>query len=201
MNLPGPLTSEQEKQLRTVQASAKHLLALINDLLDLAKIESGKVDVSLEPVVCQNVVEEVSAALRPLAENKGLMIEVKLPKEDLAVRTDRRALHQILLNLTNNAIKFTEKGKIRLELGQRQDKGQKITEIRVVDTGIGIRPDDQKKLFQAFSQVDSSPVRRFEGTGLGLHLSQKLANLLGAQITFQSEYGKGSTFVVALPQR
>ncbi len=116
MKLPGPLTPDQEKQLRTVQASARHLLSLINDLLDLAKIESGKVELNLEPVVCQGVVQEVAAALRPLAEGKGLEFEAAVPAPELAVRADRRALSQILLNLTNNAIKFTEKGGVCLEV-------------------------------------------------------------------------------------
>ena len=117
MKLPGPLTPDQEKQLRTVQASGKHLLSLINDLLDLAKIESGKVELNLEPVECQGVVQEVATALRPVAEAKGLAFEISAPADDLVLRADRRALSQILLNLTNNAIKFTEKGGVRLELG------------------------------------------------------------------------------------
>lgn len=198
MKLPGPLTTDQEKQLRTVQGSAKHLLSLINDLLDLAKIESGKVELNFEPVLCQRVIQDVAIALRPLAEAKGIAFEVKVPAADLIVQTNRRSLSQILLNLTNNAIKFTEDGRVDLELRQRQVNGQILTEITVADTGIGIRPEDQVKLFQAFTQVDASIKRRYDGTGLGLHLSQKLAELLGGRITFQSEYGAGSTFTLVL---
>src|SRR5260370_19157058 len=114
MKLPGPLTADQEKQLRTVQGSARHLLSLINDLLDLAKIESGRVELNLESVECQDVVQEVAAALRPSADAKGLAFEATVARPDLTVRADRRALSQILLNLTNNAIKFTEKGTVCL---------------------------------------------------------------------------------------
>jgi PAS domain S-box-containing protein len=198
MKLPGPLTGDQENQLRTVQSSARHLLSLINDLLDLAKIESGKVELNLEPIVCQRVVEEVSAALKPLAQNKGLDFEVRMPSEDLTVMTDRRALSQIIINLTNNAIKFTDKGMIRVELGQVHENGKKRTEISISDTGVGIRAEDQSKLFEAFTQVNGHSARRHEGTGLGLHLSQKLAALLGARISFESEYGKGSTFKLVI---
>jgi PAS domain S-box-containing protein len=200
MKLPGPLTTEQQKQLATIQASAKHLLSLINDLLDLAKIESGKVELRWEPVICQAVAEEVATTLRALAEMKGLQFEIRLPAEEILLRTDRRALTQILINLTNNAIKFTTKGWIRLELGNRRENGKVFTELSVADTGIGIRPEDQSKLFQAFTQVDSSSSRQYEGTGLGLHLSQKLATMLGGRISFESQFGKGSRFTVSIPQ-
>jgi len=121
-----------------------------------------------------------------------------MPVADLVIRTDRRAFRQILINLTNNAIKFTEEGSVRIELAQRWENGQTRTEISVVDTGIGIRPEDQARLFQAFAQVDAMTRRRYEGTGLGLHLSQKLAELLGGHITFQSVSAQGSTFTLVL---
>ena len=199
MKLPGPLNFDQEKQLKTVQTSARHLLSLINDLLDLAKIESGKVELNLEPVSCHSVIQDVATALRPAAESKGLQFEVNVPANEIIVRTDRRAVNQILINLTNNAVKFTERGSVRLELSQHRDGGQTLTEIAVTDTGIGIRPEDQAKLFQAFAQVGASGRRRAEGTGLGLHLSQKLAELLAGEVTLQSEFGKGSRFTIELP--
>jgi protein-histidine pros-kinase len=201
MRLPGPLTSDQDKQLRTVQGSAKHLLALINDLLDLAKIESGKVELNLESVLCQNVLQEVATALRPSAENKGLAFEIGAPPAGTIVQTDRRALQQILLNLTTNAIKFTERGKVHLDLSRRQDGGRRLTEFSVTDTGIGIPASDKARLFQAFARVESVARRRADGTGLGLYLSQKLAELLGGWITLQSEPGQGSRFTLVLPER
>jgi protein-histidine pros-kinase len=197
MELAGPLTSEQQQQLQTIETSAEHLLSLINDLLDLAKIESGKVELMLEPVVCQSVIEIVAATLRPLAESKNLKLEVKTPQPALTLRTDQRALSQILLNLANNAIKFTRQGGVTIELAQLQTQGRRLTSISVIDTGPGIRPEDQARLFKAFEQLDSP--HHAGGTGLGLYLSQKLANLLGGYIEFESEYGRGSRFTLVLP--
>ena len=198
MGLPGPLNADQEHQLSIVQTSARHLLSLINDLLDLAKIESGKVEMKYEPIVCQSLVKEVAAALRPLAENKGLDFKVKTPKASVLVESDRRILGQILINLTNNAIKFTDKGKVRIELGIQRSNGHTLASIDVSDTGIGIRPEDKEKLFQAFQQVDDD--HRSEGTGLGLYLSQKLAVLIKGRIELESEYGKGSVFRLLIPK-
>ncbi len=204
MKLPGPLNADQEKQLRTVQTGAKHLLALINDLLDLAKIESGKVDLKLVPTDCKELIDEVAASLRQHAESKGLEFTVTVPL-GLTVRTDRRALSQIVINLTNNAIKFTERGSVRLKAERREESGSRTLEINVeisvADTGLGIRPEDQAKLFTAFSQVTSRTGQAQEGTGLGLHLSQKLAEALGGRIELKSEYGRGSTFTLVLPEK
>lgn len=197
MRLPGPLTADQDHQLQTVRTSARHLLSLINDLLDLAKIQSGKIEIDTESIACQRIVNEVVTTLRPLAEAKGLTFELSMPAQDVMVKTDRRALSQILLNLTNNAIKFTETGIVRLEVaGPRADN--RPIELRVIDTGIGIKPEDQEKLFRAFSPLAATG--RSDGTGLGLHLSQKLAELLGGSISFTSEFGKGSAFVLSLPR-
>jgi protein-histidine pros-kinase len=196
MELPGPLTPDQRQQLTTVQGSAKHLLSLINDLLDLAKIESGRIEVDLQPIVCQPVLREVVATLRPLADAKALDLDLRLPEENVEVRADQRALSQILINLVSNAIKFTDRGVVRVELAAVSSPRQVI--FRVVDTGAGIRPEDRAALFQAFSQAPATRGRA-EGTGLGLHLSQKLAGLLGGTITFVSEVGQGSTFELSLP--
>jgi protein-histidine pros-kinase len=198
MEMPGPLTADQQKQLDTIQSSAKHLLSLINDLLDLAKIESGKVEINLERVICQKVLQEVEGALRPLAEQKGLRFVGQFPERQLVVRTDRRALHQIVLNLCNNAIKFTEHGEVRLALGSRAIKGKRFAEISIEDTGVGIKKEDQARLFQAFEQVGGK--RHTEGTGLGLYLSQKLAALAGGTIEFRSEFGEGSRFALIVPE-
>jgi len=159
------------------------------------------VEIRLEPITCQEVVDDVAMALRPLAEAKGLTFEVTEPRDGITVNTDRRALSQIVINLTNNAIKYTEKGNVGIELRQRKDNGHILTEINITDTGIGIRKEDQAKLFQAFTQLDATSTRRYEGTGLGLHLSQKLADLLGGRISFRSELGKGSVFTVGLPEQ
>jgi protein-histidine pros-kinase len=198
MGLPGPLTADQKHQLETVRGSARHLLSLINDLLDLAKIESGKVELKTELVSCQEVLQDIAATLRPLAEAKGLTFERPDSSPDVNVRTDRRAFSQILINLTNNAIKFTERGFVRIELVV--EPSARTVEVRIVDTGVGIKPEEQEKLFSAFTQLQSSSGVH-DGTGLGLHLSRKLAGLLGGRVTFESEYGIGSTFVLSLPHR
>jgi PAS domain S-box-containing protein len=197
MGLPGPLNADQEHQLSIVQTSARHLLSLINDLLDLAKVESGKVEIKYEPLVCQGVIEEVAEALRPLAEGKGLDFKIKAPKTGIRIAADRRILSQILINLSNNAIKFTETGQVRIQLRTRRSNGQTLASIEVIDTGIGIRIEDQEKLFQEFQQVSTD--HRNEGTGLGLYLSEKLAILIKGKIEFESEYGKGSTFRLLIP--
>lgn len=198
MKLPGPLNAEQDKQLKTVQLSAKHLLSLINDLLDVAKIESGKIELKSESVDCQSIINEVVTSLLPLAKDKGLNFEMILPKEEIIVNADPRALKQILINLSNNAIKFTEKGQIKIELKTREEAGKKFVEINIIDMGIGIKPEDQAKLFQAFQQIDV-PGKRAEGTGLGLYLSHKLAVLMHCKIEFESKWGKGSRFSIVLP--
>ncbi len=148
MGLPGPITEAQERQLRLIQGSGRHLLSLINDLLDLAKIESGKVDLHLEPLTCQAVIEDVTAPL--------------------VVRGDRRMVSQILVNLVNNAIKFTAEGTVSVALEPREAPGGPSLAIHVTDCGIGIREEDQAKLFDAFRQVGGTAAPTQEGSGLGL---------------------------------
>jgi PAS domain S-box-containing protein len=216
MRLPGPLTADQEKQLTTVQSSARHLLSLINDLLDLAKIQSGKVDLHLEPVVCQEVIGEVAANLRQLAEQKGLRFDLAVPAEPIVLQTDRRALSQIIINLTNNAIKFTKHGSVRVSVRRKtSDQGRSaaeetaapfvvglssLVEFAVCDTGIGIRAEDQAGLFEAFTQARPADSLAREGAGLGLHLSQRLAGLLGGSIECTSEFGQGSLFTLLISE-
>ncbi|MGK5065306.1 hybrid sensor histidine kinase/response regulator [Janthinobacterium sp. LB3P112] len=201
MKLPGPLTSDQDKQLNTIRASARHLLSLINDILDVAKIEAGKLTLSIEPVHCQELMAEVADTLRPLAQQKGLTLEMALGEAGqpaAIIDTDRRALTQILINLLNNAIKFTEQGTVRISLAQREEDGVLVTEMSIADSGAGIKEEDQAKLFQAFSQLDSTSTRHVEGAGLGLYLCQNLANAIGGALFFNSDYGSGSTFTLAL---
>jgi PAS domain S-box-containing protein len=198
MKLPGPLTADQEKQLKMVQGSAKHLLSLINDLLDLARIEAGKLELKPEPTRCAELIDAAAESLRPIAQGRGLTLEV-VGDPELSLHVDRRALNQIVLNLLTNAIKFTERGGVRIGWRAVREGGDTV-QISVSDTGVGIRPEDQEKLFSAFSQLDLSVRRRPEGTGLGLHLSRKLAEALRGRILVQSELGKGSTFTLILPR-
>lgn len=198
MKLPGPLNADQETQLRTVQGSGKHLLSLINDLLDLAKIEADEFSPNLGAIDCAGLAEEVVRSLRPQAEAKGLGLDLTVEGQ-ITLWSDRRALHQIIINLVNNAIKFTEHGSVQLTARRASMNGKENIEICVVDTGIGIPAEDQAKLFSAFSRIEQAGDRIIEGTGLGLYLSQRLANVLGGKISFVSEYGKGSTFTLVLP--
>jgi protein-histidine pros-kinase len=200
MRLPGPLTPKQEHQLQIVDGSGKHLLSLINDLLDLARIESGKFTAQKEIAVGQVSFTDVQTALHHLAEKKGLKLTMTMPAEDIVFRTDRRVLHQILLNLANNAIKFTKEGSVNLGLQEGVDNGRAVVEFTVTDTGPGISEADQAKLFEAFQRLTTDEGGRVEGTGLGLNLSRKLTELLGGRITVQSEPGKGSCFRVILPK-
>ena len=201
MKLPGGLTVDQERQLQLVQLNARHLLSLINDLLALARIQSGKSEIQFERVACGVAVEEVAATLRPSAEAKGLRFDVSLPAEDITIPTDRRSLIQILINLTTNAIKFTSEGRVGIEVLRRVDtEGRPEVVFRVVDTGLGIRPEHQERLFQAFEQFHHQPTED-SGSGLGLHLSQGMAVVLGGRIEVTSEAGKGSVFTLTLPVR
>lgn len=201
MKLPGALTEEQERQLQIIRSSAAHLLSLINDILDLAKIESGKRDLSFEPVPVEEVIADVYATLSSSAKEKGLEFTASASAQTPAPVTDRRALHQILLNLTNNAIKYTQSGSVRIETTSATWNGSPAMEISVADTGVGIKAADLERLFEAFEQLDPTSTRRFEGTGLGLFLSRSLALLLGGCLNVVSEYGAGSTFTLTLPLR
>ena len=200
MKLPGPLNAEQEKQLRIVETGAKHLLSLINDLLDVAKLSANKVTLNLEPVDCKTLIEEVSATLELEARRKGLAFAVHTPPVDVLLLTDRRALSQILINLVGNAIKFTQQGRVDVVLQDLQLPTGRAVQLRVRDTGPGIPLQEQPRLFEAFSRIESADRRHHEGSGLGLHLSRKLAEALGGTLGFDSTEGLGSTFTLQLPE-
>jgi PAS domain S-box-containing protein len=199
MKLPGPINDEQGKQLRMVQSSARHLLSLVNDLLDLTRIESGKIELEVESVPCRVLIDEVLTSFKQQARSKGLALEFEPSAEDLRVSSDRRAVQQILMNLVHNAIKFTNNGTVLVRLARSMLGARPCAAISVSDTGIGIGSEQRGHLFQAFTQLDGNALRQFEGTGLGLHLSRKLAALLQGEILFDSEYGVGSVFTLALP--
>ncbi len=199
MELPGPLAPEQRRQLEIVQSSAQHLLALITDILDLAKIESGKRELTFEPVRIGEVVAAVAGALGTMAAAKRLTLRtVGVDSETVAI-TDRRALHQIVLNLVNNAIKYTDAGSVSIAVERVATGDRAGVRIGVADTGIGIKAEDLSRLFRAFEQLDPSSTRRHEGTGLGLYLCRNLATLIGATIEASSTLGSGSRFTLTLP--
>ncbi|MFA5222306.1 MAG: ATP-binding protein, partial [Methanoregula sp.] len=193
--LAGPLNDEQKKQLGMVSESSEHLLSLINDVLDLSKIEAGQLKIANEPVNVESVLEKVIRTMKPLADKKHLPLELEIAPGVGMIRGDSRRVEQIVLNLMSNAIKFTDKGRVRIECLQQ---GEKVV-IRVIDTGIGINKMDLDKLFRPFRQVDDGLTRQHDGTGLGLSISRKLVGLMGGTIGVESEPGKGSTFSVILP--
>jgi len=193
MRLPGPLTTTQEDQLRIVQRSSRHLLGLINDLLDLARIGSGKLEVRAETIVCQRALAEIVEALLPAAQERGLALTSSGPEAPMEICTDARALAQILFNLTSNAIKFTERGSVHVTISAAGTAAR----FSVRDTGIGIAEADCARLFQPFARLESHAQ---EGSGLGLHVSQQLAHLLGGRISVESSPGAGSVFTLELPR-
>ena len=200
MGMPGPLTADQERQLQIVQSSARHLLSLINDILDLAKVESGKLDIFFEPVSVNAVVEDIAASLASLAAAKEIEFLTAVSNDGEIVMTDRRAFRQILLNLTDNAIKYTPAGSVRITVATTTWKGDPAVAVSVTDTGIGIKPEDRQRLFEAFEQLEAPGARSSQGTGLGLHLSQRLTELLGGELSVTSEHGRGSTFTLTIPR-
>jgi PAS domain S-box-containing protein len=193
-----PLTDRQKKALTTIEKSGRHLLELINDILDLSKIEAGKVELELQPVSVSHLCDSSLTFVKQQANQKNIQIKSNVPKEISEVIVDERRMRQLLINLLNNAVKFTPNGgHVILEV--EADNQAETIIFRVRDTGIGIAPEDIGKLFQAFVQVDSSLTRNYSGTGLGLALVRRIAELHGGSVTLESEVGKGSSFTVILP--
>ncbi|MBK9089941.1 MAG: PAS domain S-box protein [Holophagales bacterium] len=191
----GPLNEEQSKQLGMVKSSAHHLLALINDVLDLSKIEAGQLQVALAPFELRDAVEQCVRSLAPAAERKGLAISVVVETGVGRVVSDRRRVEQVLLNLLSNAVKFTESGNVSVRCGRQGP--WIVTSVR--DTGIGIPAGEIPRLFRPFQQLESGLTRRFEGTGLGLSICRRLLDLLGGDIAAESVPGSGSTFTFRIP--
>jgi PAS domain S-box-containing protein len=206
--LAGPLNAEQTKQLGMVRVSARHLLELINDVLDLSKIESGQIDVRAETFRLRDVLERVLVLVKPQADKKGLQLILEEAPGLGEILSDRRRVEQILLNLVNNAVKFTERGTVTLSASPLAEFRPPTSlascpgvSLRVADTGIGIKPEDMSSLFQPFRQIDSGLTRQHEGTGLGLAICRRIATLLDGEITVRSQWAKGSEFSLILPVR
>jgi PAS domain S-box-containing protein len=186
--------------LEKIHGSGRHLLTLINDILDLSKIEAGKLELMSEMFDVHNLVRDVESTIAPLVAARDNALEVRCPADMGAMRSDMTRVRQVLLNLLSNASKFTERGTILLDVGPEQRNGAAWVRFSVRDTGIGMSPEQLGKLFQAFTQVDVSTTRRYGGTGLGLVISRQLCQMMGGDVTVESEMGKGSTFTVRLPR-
>ena len=192
------LTAEQVKYAQTIQSSGNDLLTLINDILDLSKIEAGHIEIRPEPVILKHLANTIRQLFQPVAQSKGLEFVIDIvPGCPDAINTDLQRLEQILKNLLSNAFKFTERGKVEFKISL--SSAQTIA-LSVTDTGIGISEEQQLNVFDAFRQEDSTINRKYGGTGLGLSISRELARLLGGEIRLKSRPGQGSTFTVIIPE-
>jgi CheY-like chemotaxis protein/signal transduction histidine kinase/CHASE3 domain sensor protein len=209
-NADGNLSDEQVSFASTIHTAGNDLLSLINDILDLSKVEAGKLDIYIEPIDLTTMMGSLQKNFQPLAMSKHLefaiALDESLPRE---IRCDQKRLEQILRNFLSNAFKFTERGSIKvdvarpspsLQLVRNNDKRQSLIAFSVTDTGIGIPAEKQKLIFEAFSQADSSTSRKYGGTGLGLTICRELAALLGGEMILQSEFGRGSIFTLVIPE-
>ncbi|MCS6861422.1 MAG: response regulator [Abditibacteriales bacterium] len=185
--------------LQKIHSAGKHLLALINDILDLSKIEAGKMELYLETFDIAPLIEDVVATIHPLVEKNGNTLRVSCPKDIGAMRADLTKVRQGLFNLLSNACKFTERGSIALDVTRETLNGVDWISFSVSDNGIGMSPEQMSKLFQEFSQADSSTTRKYGGTGLGLVITRRFCQMMGGDVTVRSEWGKGSTFTIKLP--
>jgi signal transduction histidine kinase/ABC-type amino acid transport substrate-binding protein len=195
--LTGPLNEEQLKQMTMVQSSARHLLALINDVLDISRIEAGQLELSIASFDLRTSIEKMVRLVSPLAEKKGIEVKVNIGNDIESATTDQRRLEQVILNLLNNALKFTEKGHVCVSCRSESDHYL----LSVADTGIGIRQEDIPGLFQPFHQVDTGLSRKHEGSGLGLSICKKLMDMMEGTILVESQWGQGSTFTVRFPRK
>jgi len=187
--------------LNKIESAGKHLLSLINGILDLSKIEAGRMEVFLEPVEIARLADEVRTLTEPLAATNDNVVEIIVDGEIGTVETDFTKLKQSLLNLVSNACKFTKNGRVTLSIAMASDEETPSLVIRVKDTGIGMTPEQQAKLFQPFTQADSSTTRQYGGTGLGLAITRRLCELLGGTVDVSSTPGEGSCFTLVLPLR
>src|SRR5262249_49385251 len=185
--------------LDRVLSAARHLLALINDVLDLSKIEAGRMEVHVETFLVAPLINDVVKTVEPMAAKNGNRIVVTCSPEVDWLHADETRVRQALLNLAGNAVKFTKNGTVTIT-AQQQNMGSEQVTIAIADTGIGMTPEQIGKLFQEFSQADSSTTRKYGGTGLGLAISRRFCQMLGGDITVESALGRGSTFTIRLPK-
>jgi len=194
MGMAGKINDEQKKQLLMVKSSANHLLDLVNDVIDVSKIEAGQVDLSVEDFNLSEALKEIEDSFRIMVKEKGLRLDLKAPKE-IEMRGDSRRVKQIIINFVSNALKFTKKGSIEIKARRRNGR----VRITVSDTGTGMKKEDVKKIFKQFSRIQARGETVVEGTGLGLYLSKKMALLLKGKVGVNSVFGKGSSFYLDLP--
>jgi signal transduction histidine kinase len=191
---------QDTEPLDRVLGAGRHLLALINDILDLSKIEAGRMELQLEPFALAPLIADVVKTIEPLAARNANQVAVQCDAEIGTLHADQMRLRQALLNLMSNANKFTDQGSINIDARQEQEGGRDWVSIAVTDTGIGMTAEQMNRLFQEFSQADASTTRKYGGTGLGLAISKRFCQMMGGDITVASEPGRGSTFTIRLPR-
>ena len=191
---------QNTEPLDRVLGAGRHLLALINDILDLSKIEAGRMELHLESFRLAPLIEDVGKTIEPIATKNGNRIVVDCPTDLGTIHADQTRFRQSLLNLASNANKFTEKGTITIAAHQGQENGRDWITLAVTDTGIGMTAEQMGKLFQEFSQASSATASKYGGTGLGLAISRRFCQMMGGDITVESELGRGSTFTIRLPR-
>jgi PAS domain S-box-containing protein len=198
-NVTGQVSEQQRKSLTRIDSNGKHLLALINDILDITRIEAGRMPLNATTFRVTELFEEVQSELEPIIKRSNLAVSTRQRGNVPGVRSDRQKVKQIVLNLLSNALKFTPAGTVTMTASY--DPRRREVAIAVKDTGVGIPPEDQAKVFEDFRQLDSSPARGYGGTGLGLSICRRLANMLGGTIDLESEPSRGSTFTLRLPAK
>ena len=195
--LGGPIEPGAKRQLRRIESNGRHLLTIINEILDISRIEAGRMPLQISRLRIPDLVTEVKAELEPIIIRSKIAVSSQLDKDLPILVTDRQKVKQILLNLLSNALKFTHHGNVTIT-ARRYPRERAVT-VSVTDTGIGIAPADQEKIFEDFRQLDNSPTRAYGGTGLGLSICRRLAEMMDGRITVESQVGKGSTFTLTLP--
>ena len=195
----GPISDQQRKSLSRIDSNSRHLLALINDILDITRIEAGRMPLNVVSFGIPELVHEVMAELEPIIKRSHLKVTARMSRKLKPIRSDRQKVKQIVMNLLSNALKFTPSGSVTIAASYHEN-GRTVA-VTVQDTGVGIPPADQANVFEDFRQLDNSPTRGYGGTGLGLSICRRLAQMLGGTIELESEMGRGSTFTLRLPGR
>jgi signal transduction histidine kinase len=195
----GPVSDMQRRSLTRIDSNSRHLLALINDILDITRIEAGRMPINASTFKAPQLVDEVMTELEPIIRRSNLNVRARVPASLPQLRSDRQKVKQILVNLLSNAVKFTHEGSVTVTATYQADS--RMVAISITDTGIGIAEADQARIFEDFRQLDSSPARGYGGTGLGLSICRRLAETLEGSIELRSEPGRGSTFTLKLPER
>jgi signal transduction histidine kinase len=194
----GPIDGPARRQLSRIESNGRHLLTIINEILDISRIEAGRMPLQISKFNVPELVNEVRAELEPIILRSKLKVAIDLPRDVRPIMTDRQKVKQILLNLLSNALKFTHQGTVTISARRRVH--DRSVELTVADTGIGIAPADQERIFEDFRQLDNSPTRAYGGTGLGLSICRRLAQMLDGSIVLESQVGVGSRFTLTLPQ-